>query len=58
MKHFLKNSISVLVDEDQALAVGMILQRDLVLLTGGPGTGRLGVLWPCLPLMHMKIRKI
>ena len=37
---FFKEFISVLVDEDQALAVGMILQRDLVLLTGGPGTGK------------------
>ena len=36
--------LSVLVDEDQALAVGMILQRDLVLLTGGPGTGKTQVL--------------
>ena len=37
---FFKEFLSVLVDEDQALAVGMILQRDLVLLTGGPGTGK------------------
>ena len=40
VKHFFKEFLSVLVDEDQALAVGMILQRDLVLLTGGPGTGK------------------
>ena len=37
---FFKNSLSPLVDDQQALAVGAVLQRDLVLLTGGPGTGK------------------
>lgn len=37
---FFKDSLSHLVDDQQALAVGAVLQRDLVLLTGGPGTGK------------------
>ena len=37
---FFQNSISHVVDDQQALAVGAVLQRDLVLLSGGPGTGK------------------
>ena len=39
-EEFFKKSLSKLVDDQQALAVGAVLQRDLVLLTGGPGTGK------------------
>lgn len=39
-EEFFKNSISHFVDDQQALAVGTVLQRDLVLLSGGPGTGK------------------
>ena len=39
-EEFFKNSISHFVDEQQALAVGAVLHRDLVLLAGGPGTGK------------------
>jgi len=37
---FFKSTLSSLVDDQQALAVVAVLQRDLVLLTGGPGTGK------------------
>ena len=37
---FFQNSIAHFVDDQQALAVGAVLQRDLVLLSGGPGTGK------------------
>ena len=39
-EEFFKNSISHFVDDQQALAVGAVLHRDLVLLAGGPGTGK------------------
>ena len=39
-EEFFKEFLYSMVDSDQALAVGAILQRDLVLLTGGPGTGK------------------
>jgi exodeoxyribonuclease V alpha subunit len=39
-KEFFKNSISHFVDDQQVLAVGAVLHRDLVLLSGGPGTGK------------------
>ena len=39
-EEFFKNSISHFVDDQQALAVGAVLHRDLVLLSGGPGTGK------------------
>lgn len=39
-EEFFRKSLSKLVDDQQALAVGAVLQRDLVLLTGGPGTGK------------------
>ena len=39
-EEFFRNSLSPLVDDQQELAVSAVLQRDLVLLTGGPGTGK------------------
>ena len=39
-EEFFKNSISHFMDDQQALAVGAVLHRDLVLLAGGPGTGK------------------
>jgi exodeoxyribonuclease V alpha subunit len=39
-EEFFKKSISHFVDDQQALAVGAVLHRDLVLLSGGPGTGK------------------
>ena len=42
---FFQNSIAHFVDDQQALAVGAVLQRDLVLLSGGPGTGKTCLLY-------------
>jgi exodeoxyribonuclease V alpha subunit len=39
-EEFFRKLLSNLVDDQQALAVGAVLIRDLVLLTGGPGTGK------------------
>ena len=39
-EEFFRKSLSKLLDDQQALAVGAVLQRDLVLLTGAPGTGK------------------
>lgn len=39
-EEFFKKTLSKIVDDQQALAVGAVLQRDLVLLSGGPGTGK------------------
>ena len=39
-EQFIKASLSPMVDEQQAHAVDAVLRRDLVLLTGGPGTGK------------------
>jgi exodeoxyribonuclease V alpha subunit len=40
IESFFQNSISHFLDDQQALAVGAVLQRDLILLSGGPGTGK------------------
>ena len=40
MIDFFKGSLAGQVDDQQALAVGVALQKDLLLLTGGPGTGK------------------
>ncbi len=40
MVDFFKDSLAGQVDDQQALAVGVALQKDLLLLTGGPGTGK------------------
>ena len=40
MVDFFKDSLRDQVDDQQALAVGVALQKDLLLLTGGPGTGK------------------
>jgi exodeoxyribonuclease V alpha subunit len=37
---FFKTSLACQVDDQQALAVGVSIHRDLLLLTGGPGTGK------------------
>ena len=37
---FFKNFLDAQVDDQQALAVGVAVQKDLLLLTGGPGTGK------------------
>jgi exodeoxyribonuclease V alpha subunit len=39
-EQFIKASLLPMVDEQQALAIDAVLRRDLVLLTGGPGTGK------------------
>jgi len=39
-EEFFKKTLSKIVDDQQALAVGAVLQRDLVFLSGGPGTGK------------------
>ena len=39
-EQFIKASLLPMVDEQQAHAVDAVLRRDLVLLTGGPGTGK------------------
>jgi len=39
-EEFFRKTLSKIVDDQQALAVGAVLQRDLVFLSGGPGTGK------------------
>ena len=56
-EEFFKNSISHFVDDQQALAVGAVLQRDLVLLwLAGQARVRPEPLSPCWPLIYMNTR--
>ena len=38
---FFRQALAPQVDEHQALAVGTAMRKDLLLLTGGPGTGKI-----------------